>query len=388
MNKKLIFTLLTTFSLLTVIAAACAPQAATPTPIDLNAAMTQALATVAAQSTQTAMAVPTATETPVPTATALRTPPALPATYQTTLLNSLDTPHTYEQDTCTYLKNKWSSTNAAPGTVVMVIMVHSVNKGEANSSNAISSADYKKLMNDLHDQGFEAINTQQMADFMDSNAYIPQRSVLLIQDDRHSAENFNDHFRTYWDKWGWPIVNAWISTPNNTPQLWQENVELEKEGWVDHQAHGVVHNIPMGADSSDEFIRGELQGSIDAFQQYFNKKPIAIIWPGGGFALRPVQIARELGYRLGFTVNPRGPVMYNWIPQADQADPQRPYYMAEGPAGDPRMTIPRYWDTDARSHIDLVRNISNDAAAYAQQNKATELEYYDIVCAPSYGPMP
>jgi hypothetical protein len=52
------------------------------------------------------------------------------------------------------------------------------------------------------------------------------------------------------------------------------------------------------------------------------------------------------------------------------------------------MTLPRYWDTDVRAHLDEVRTIGQDAAAYAQQNKATELEYYDILCSPQLGPIP
>ena len=56
--------------------------------------------------------------------------------------------------------------------------------------------------------------------------------------------------------------------------------------------------------------------------------------------------------------------------------------------GDPLMTLPRYWDIDARAHLDDVRVLSNEAAAYAEQNKPTELEYYDIVCAPTYGQIP
>jgi hypothetical protein len=55
---------------------------------------------------------------------------------------------------------------------------------------------------------------------------------------------------------------------------------------------------------------------------------------------------------------------------------------------DPLMTLPRYWDVDARGHLDTVAQIGEQAAAYAEQNKATELEYYDIVCSPTYGPMP
>jgi hypothetical protein len=39
-------------------------------------------------------------------------------------------------------------------------------------------------------------------------------------------------------------------------------------------------------------------------------------------------------------------------------------------------------------NIDVVRNMGNEAAAYAEQNKAIELEYYDIVCTPGFGPIP
>jgi hypothetical protein len=52
------------------------------------------------------------------------------------------------------------------------------------------------------------------------------------------------------------------------------------------------------------------------------------------------------------------------------------------------MTLPRFWDTDAFTKLDTVRVIGQQAAAYAEQNKATELEYYDIVCAPTLGPIP
>jgi hypothetical protein len=38
--------------------------------------------------------------------------------------------------------------------------------------------------------------------------------------------------------------------------------------------------------------------------------------------------------------------------------------------------------------LDRVRLTGKEAAAYAEQNKKVELEYYDIVCAPTYGPIP
>lgn len=378
--------LLLPFSLLALLLGACAPSTPPPTP-DMNAALTQAFGTALAQLQPTPTSLPTGT--PVPPPTAIRTPPALPSTFVASQLNPLDAPHMYIQDSCEYLRNKWSSTNAAPGTIVMVIMFHGVNRGAVDDPNDILVPDFKKMMNNLKEQGFEAINMTQMADFMDRNAKIPLRSVLLIADDRHQGAYFNDHFRPYYEEWGWPVVNAWISYEDGPRAISLEsNIALEREGWVDHQSHGYIHNINMSDASTDEFIKTEFEKSIEDLQTNFGKTPIGIIWPGGSFGIRPAQFAREYGYRLGFTVNPRGPVMYNWIPLSDQPDPARPAYLSEGYVNDPRMVIPRYWPYQVSANIDTVRRIGNQAAEYAEQNKAIELEYYDIVCAPTYGAIP
>lgn len=365
--------------LLSTIAASCTAAAA-----PLEAPATQATPPVS----ETAPPTLPPTKLPSPTSTHARTPPALPGSYQTTLLNPKDSPQAYLSDTCQYLRDRWDPAKAVPGTVAMTVMFHSVTMEEVTSANQITLVQFNELMEGLKAKGFEAINATQLANFLEHNARIPPRSVLLVADDRHQAAYFDTLFRPYYEKYTWPVVNAWISTPSSTAQLWQENVDLEREGWVDHQAHGVVHNIPAGPDSSDEYLLGELQGSVDAFLEYFGKRPIAYIWPGGGFTPRSVELARQTGYRLGFTVNPRGPVMFNWVPQAAATDDMRPSYIPEGPAADPLLTLPRYWDTDALIHIDTVAQIGDEAAAYAAQNRATELEYYDIVCAQTHGPLP
>jgi hypothetical protein len=372
--------------LILILLSACQPASAT-TP-DMNAALTQAFQTAFAQLQPTASPLPS--ETPVPSATAVRTPPALPSTFVTSLLNPLDTPHTYIQDTCQYLYNKWNSNNAVPGTVVMIIMLHGIKREAADvTANDITVQDFRQMMNDLKEQGIEAINATQMADFLDHNARIPPRSVLLIQDDRRTGENFNDNFREYHEKWGWPVVNAWISFEDGPRVLvLGDNVALEAEGWVDHQSHGYIHNINMSDSSDDEFLKNEFEKSIADLQTNFHKTPIAIIWPGGGFGVKPVQFARQYGLRLGFTVNPRGPIMYNWVPLADQTDPARPAFLPEGYVNDPRMVLPRYWPYQVQANLDSVRNIGKDAAAFAEQNKATELEYYDIMCASTLGAIP
>ena len=357
-------------SLLVILLAACVPATAQPTPTETK--------TSSPTPTQT----PTITLTPTP-----RTPPTLPAPYQNGNLTPYGTPETYIKDECQYIKDKWSSMNSAPGTVVMTIMFHSISGEIVTNADKISEYDFRQLMTRLHDNGFQAINTTQMAAFMESNAKIPPRSVLLIVDDRRRSQYYDFWFRQYWETWGWPVVNAWISTDLSNADIWQEQVTLENEGWVDHQAHGFEH-FPIGPLSSEDYIQQELQKPIEAFQEHFNKSPIAIIWPGGGFTPHAAEVARSLGYRLGFTTNPRGPVMFNWVPLAFLHDPQRPTWIPEGLVLDPLMVLPRFWSSDAIVHINDVIQIGQEAAAYEEQNKATELEYYDIVCVQQNGPIP
>jgi len=149
-----------------------------------------------------------------------------------------------------------------------------------------------------------------------------------------------------------------------------------------------IHYLQANKKASPETIANEFEASRDDLQQNFGATPVAVIWPDSGFDLQSIEIAREYGYRLGFTSNPRGPIMYNWVPLTDEKDSKRPNYFPEGKINDPRMTLPRYWPYQVLDKLDSVRVMGKEAGDYAEQNKAIELEYYDIVCAPAYGPLP
>ncbi len=214
------------------------------------------------------MAPAPASSTPIPLPTS--TLPELPPPYQTTLLNSLDTPHTYIQDACQYLRDKWSSVNSAPGTIVMVIMFHKITNETITDPSQISEYNFRRLMSSLHKDGFQAITALQLTGFLEHNSKIPERSVLLVTDDKHPAHYFNVLFHQYWIDYGWPVVNAWISDDLTTADLWKQQEDLNAAGWVDYQAHGVVSN-PITQDSSEAYILSELKGSMDVFLQHFNK---------------------------------------------------------------------------------------------------------------------
>lgn len=314
-------------------------------------------------------------------------PPPLPGTFQTESLNPIDQPHTYHRDTCRYLRYKWNPINSQPGTVVMVILFKNINRGTADIPDSIRLQDFFDLMDQLKVQGFEAINTNQLHAFLQRNAAIPPRSVLLIQDGNQTEEYFDKNFREYFENWGWSVTNGWVSERDIDPILLEGNVSLEYEGFVNHQARGVTPEVMLTDDVAKTIIARELQGSLNGLVP-FNKIPNSIIWPNGGFGVRPVEAARQLRFRLGFTQNPRGPIMYNWIPLADAVDPQRPNLIPEGRINDPVMTIPAYSPQEAFNAIDIVRNIGKAAENYALANKDIEHEYYNIVCAEEYGPMP
>jgi len=385
--------------LLSILLTACSNPQSDTSNIDLGAtaAFENALltATFSVQVTSTNTPEPvTATPAPaIPSPTSTidpeRTPPDLPGDFQTGLLNPKDVPHTYIEDTCQYLKMRWDPNNSTPGTVVMPVMFHSITDGEATKQFQISHEDLEMLARDLVDQDFESITIEQLRDFLYNNAKIPKRSVILIVDDRHHDDYYDTHFKQFYDDYGWTVVNGWISDPETLMDVvLQENVRVENEGWVDHQAHGVVHNIPIERNTSEEYMRSELFGSMSYIEEYFGKKPIAYIWPGGGFSPKAAEIAREAGFELGFTVNPRGPIMFNWVPLANEKDENRPSFQMEGDVNDPLMVLPRFWDQDARYYLDTVRSIGKDANTYAMQNKAIELEYYDIVCKSIAGEIP
>jgi len=328
-------------------------------------------------------ATPAPTKTPSPTVTAVRTPPALPEIYIAENLNPVDTPHTYVPDTCEYLKNRWDPVNAKPGTVVMIIMLNDINKGtKPNSSDSITVNQFERMIPEIKRQRFQAINATQLADFLEHNAYIPPRSIVFVQDGRRNGENYERHFRELWEEDGWPVINSWIIQENTTEELTQENLALEEEGLVDHQLYSPLQRFSDNAGT--DFLMEELSKFVELFKERYHKTPIAITWPGKPGSNFP-SAARGLDFRLGFTANNRGPVMYNWIPLADQEDSDRPAYYPEGSFNDPLMTLPRYWPSQVVNSLDAARWAGEVAVTYAEEHKETELEYYDIVCASEYG---
>ncbi len=62
---------------------------------------------------------------------------------------------------------------------------------------------------------------------------------------------------------------------------------MVQAGWVDPQAHGVVHNIHIGEFPPTSLFEGSWNGSIEAIEKWLWQAPDRFIWPGGGFPNAP-----------------------------------------------------------------------------------------------------
>jgi len=314
--------------------------------------------------------------------------PVLPPVFGTSLLNPLDVPRPYLTDTCRYLRNKWNSSSAEPGTVVMIVLIKGVSRGGVDEPDGIAAIELPIFINEIKAQGFVAITTRQLQAFMERNVRIPPRSVLIVQDGSQDADYFEKIYGEYWRSWGWPVVNGWVNDPDLEEDMIRGNLELERSGFVDHQAGGVFPTARLSDESAKNVIARELQGSVQGLADHFSKNPIAIIWPNGGFGIRPVEAARQLRFKLGITQNARGPLMYNWVPLADEYDPLRPNLIPEGRTNVPLMTLPSFSPGEAWAALDAIRAIGKEAADYHLANKEIEYEYYRVVCEDEYGRIP
>jgi peptidoglycan/xylan/chitin deacetylase (PgdA/CDA1 family) len=196
--------------------------------------------------------------------------------------------------------------------------------------------------------------------------------MILILDDRRPG--VTELFMPYLEENDWTLTLGWPTTDETRDSLWTRMEALAESGRLDIQSHGHNH-IYIQDYTPVEEIYEEIYAPIDAIQTHFNRRPLMIVWPGGNFTQQAVSIAREAGFKLGFTVFSRGPIMFNWVPQGD----------AEIAMQDPLMVLPRFWSTAADVALEQAVLISEQAKEFSTAVKAEELFYYKNYCQPEKG---
>jgi len=248
-------------------------------------------------------------------------------------------------------------------------MFHSVAKPgrEISDPTTISMAYFEYFMVKAKDMGFSTITIDELIGFLEENQKIPERSMILILDDRRPG--VTELFMPYLEQNDWTLTLAWLSTDATSDSLWTQMETLAESGRLDIQSHG--HNAIYIQDYVPlDVIEDELYKPRAIIEEHFGSVPQAHIWSGGNFTETSIRVAREVGYKVGFTVYSRGPIMFNWIPLGQE----------EMAMNDPLMVLPRYWSTAADVALDHALSFGEGSRLAAETVKAEEMDYISLYC--------
>jgi peptidoglycan/xylan/chitin deacetylase (PgdA/CDA1 family) len=315
---------------------------------------------------------PSPSSTPTNTVTPTLTPTLAPLElFATRLLRQGVQAQSYLADNCSYLQMRWSPEGSQPGTVVVPIMFHSIVQDgtQVTDQKDITAEQFNNFVDYARQLGFETITTQELLEFLTSNAPIPPRSMMIIVDDRRPGL-IRDWLMPALEKYDWTATSAYIADPNSLQWAWDLMDQLYKSGKLDVQSHGYTGQLYIVPETPLDKIQNEIWDSTQVLMDHFGKRPIAFIWPGGNFTPLSVQVARQGGYELGFSAYSRGPLLFNWIPLGAE----------ERAVNDPLMVLPRAWSNSVNVNLDEAVRISEQAVAFAKGNFSTEAAWYKTYC--------
>ncbi len=293
--------------------------------------------------------------------------PEPPTLFQTKKLLRGAKPVSYIEDPCEYLRLRWQPGHAAPGTIIVPIMYHRVR--HPGEKRGVPQAYFKQTMREAKRLGFETITAQEAADFLETNAWIPPRSLMLFVDDRRVPVIMKD-FMPFLKAYDWKVISAWIiANTDQRPGLWERIEAAYATGHVDVQSHGLRH-LYIVPGTPKKKIQEELYGPFPYFEKHFGYRPVAFIWPGGNYSPYAVRVARAAGYRIGFTIFPNGPIMFNWVP----------LQKAERQVGDPLLLLPRYHANTVKEQLPIAVEIGEKARAQALAHYPPEAAWYRAHC--------
>lgn len=311
-----------------------------------------------------------ATPKPIQTSTATLIPFDL-ASFSPRLYPGVS-PHHYLSDTCQYLAKKWGENKSSPNTVVVPIMYHSVrNAGKPISDSITVSEEYfLYTMQYAKELGFETITTTELINFLFENEPIPERSMILIIDDRRPGVA-RDHFLPVMQKNNWETTLAYITGPAAEWE-WVELEKLSKSGYFEVQAHGFMHSPTtyFTEFTEPDVIETEVYGAIPIIESRIGVRPYVFIWPGGNFTLESIEAVHQAGYKIAFTAYSRGPLFFDWIPLGNE----------EAAINDPLMVLPRYWSTSATVNFDEAVALQEVMVQFNQKNRDEEYRWYNAFC--------
>ena len=181
---------------------------------------------------------------------------------------------------------------------VLVLNYHMVNT--MFISLAVEPSDFDWQMKYLVDHGYHTITPDELYDFLAGQGTLPDRPVLITFDDGY-VDNYTNAYpilKKYNLKATIFIVTGFVSKRKGY-LTWDQLREMEQNG-ITMQSHTVTH-APL-PELPDDRIREELVESKRQAEEELGHPIEFIAYPTGVHDLHIVGIAKEAGYKGGFTV--------------------------------------------------------------------------------------
>ena len=186
-----------------------------------------------------------------------------------------------------------------------VLMYHSIST-KYDRSICVSAECFEKQIKWLHDNGYHAINSDQLYDAFENGVALPDKAVMITFDD-----GFGDNYEV-----AWPILRKYdfVGTFFIVTDF-VKSYSIDWEQLKDLIACGnsigshTVHHYNMASLNSYQQER-ELRDSKKALEEGLGINIKAFCYPYGGYNKATIKLLSSTGYSLGFTTT-EGRVHYD-----------------------------------------------------------------------------
>jgi len=185
---------------------------------------------------------------------------------------------------------------------VLVLCYHEMSPG-ATSTYDVPSEDFAEQLQLIADEGYQSVTVDQIADYFDGKADLPERAVCFTFDD--GAESILTVSKPMMDEHGF-VGNIFLISDSVGGQgllSWEQVGELAAAGWG-VGSHTASHEYLTRVDA--ETVRAQLADSKAAIDEHTDGACSAIAYPYGLYDTIVMGLTQETGYRLAFSID-RGP---------------------------------------------------------------------------------
>ena len=182
---------------------------------------------------------------------------------------------------------------------VPVLSYHQVND-EDNNALTVPTAVFEQQMAYLHDNGYHAITPDQLNAYLTEGAPLPEKPVLITFDDGY-RDNYENAFPVL-QKYGMTATIFLISDFMDRFDkylTWQQVQEMSEAG-IYMGAHTLSHFELPGLSKAE--LYQQIEGGKLAIEWKTLRFTEYIAYPCGSYNADVLAVARDCGYKCGFTV--------------------------------------------------------------------------------------